>query len=288
MSRRQCCKRFATRKGINRPNEEFHLRLRLSLSLGVWITASLAGGGNMCAAILDSMDVKLTLAMREYCHIVRFPQGWTIPSSKEVAARVIFDANSEYEFRVEGLLTTRFLVGAFVNHTDREDATNRYRVNLSDPTAPALPATREAWEAAAVVPLTRKSIPRGLRQAERAEFKGFQFTKSGADWAGPFEDCRLSPDSAWLVLQSSTPNENLKNTLRTVYKTFWDVFNADTGRRILTIEGTFTGYDDDPGADLEKTGWLTERYFIVPLGQHKERCLVCEFGGRKLQQGAKP
>jgi hypothetical protein len=59
-------------------------------------------------------------------------------------------------------------------------------------------------------------------------------------------------------------------------KLFWDVFNADTGIRLLTIVGTYL--DTDPGDALYMTAWVTERYFIVALGRHRERCLVCVFG----------
>ena len=51
--------------------------------------------------------------------------------------------------------------------------------------------------------------------------------------------------------------------------------------------GTYKGFGNDPDGDFRTAAWLTERYFIVPLGGRHERCLVCEFGARN-QQGAKP
>ena len=59
-------------------------------------------------------------------------------------------------------------------------------------------------------------------------------------------------------------------------KVFFDIFNADTGKKLLTIQGRYES--SDTHGVLSKTAWVTERYFIVPMGEHLERCLVCEFG----------
>ncbi len=124
----------------------------------------------------------------------------------------------------------------------------------------------------------------------RAEFNGFQFIKSGEVWVQPSGDAtRLSPDQAWLVLQSRARKGERGPT-----RMFLDVFNADTGGKVLKFEGTYSNtigssvYSIDPDDYLAQTAWLTERYFIVPLGEHKERCLVCEFGRGGQQPGAKP
>lgn len=116
-------------------------------------------------------------------------------------------ASSDYEFRVEGVLGTRFLAGAFAPEgRHRYDSTNRYRVDLSDSTAPLLRASEDDWKAAAVVPLVRKSIfiVYGGHPPEYAVFDGRQYSKSGTRWLYPYTASRLSPDSAWLVLQSET------------------------------------------------------------------------------------
>jgi hypothetical protein len=70
-------------------------------------------GASLWASGPDRIDVKLTPAMQEYCHIVQFPQGWSI-QSKDLAGQVLFfNYKAEYEFRIEGLLGTEFLVGGF-------------------------------------------------------------------------------------------------------------------------------------------------------------------------------
>ena len=89
---------------------------------------------------------------------------------------------------------------------------------------------------------------------------------------------RLSPNQAWLVLQSET----VKAPGGQQSRIFFDVFNTASGAKVLTIEGAYTGYGPDTSeAVLSTTGWLTDRYFIVPLGVRIDRLLVCEFGGQR-------
>lgn len=256
------------------------MRNRLCLSIWISLFAPLSAWGQIWAG---HIEVNLTRASRQFCHIIRFPRGWAIQRIDNEGQRLFFDYSSKYEFRVQGLLGTKFLVGGFAESIGtRYDTINRYTVDLSDGTAPVRQADREIWEAAAVVPLTRKSTfpPIGTVPNEtRAEFNGFQFVKSGDTWAQPSDGAtRLSPDQAWLVLQSYSGKGDHGPA-----KVFFEVFNAETGKKALTIEGTYStfSYSYDPDGILSKTAWLTERYFIVPLGKHKERCLVCEFGGRE-------
>jgi hypothetical protein len=150
---------------------------------------------------------------------------------------------------------------------------------------------------AAIVPMYRKSPIRPgpeLGPDEQAEFRGMHFSKTGGGWTYSDDTARLSPDQAWLVLQSYTgtvaDNDEIPDltSLRSLFRryhgrVFCDVFNADTGRKLLTINGSYsTGY---PNAPLHKTAWVTERYFIVPLGEDCERCLVCEFGSVRQKEG---
>lgn len=264
------------------------LHSRAGLPL-LFLTASLSCSLS-AAGTGDSIEVKLTPALLKFCHVVRFPQGWKIQRRDDLGQRLAIGLNhSDYEFRLEGTLSTWFLVGAFrpeIEH--RYDATNRYRVNLSDPTAPVLRVSTKDWNTATVLPLVRKFQAFGpLTNEQQVVFNKFRFTKSGVRWSSPSGVSRLSPDSAWLVLQSLTDAGTSKLTQRSLYKVFLDVFNADTGEKLLTIEGTYSGYDHDPGGSLATTAWLTERYFIVPLGEHRERCLVCEFAAHS-RQGAQP
>lgn len=257
-----------------------------TLAAATSLACYLAGAG-----FEDFIDVKLTPAVKEHCHVVRFPQGWKMQGADQNGQKLMVTYRaSDYEFRVLGTLSTWFLVGAFTPQVaSRPDATNRYRVNLSDPTASALPATDEDWNAATVLPLVRKYLPiRPRKEDDPVVFNGFRFTKSGDRWASPGSISRLSPDSAWLVLSSVTDAGTTRFGLLSSYKVFLDVFSADTGEKVLTIAGTYSGLGFDPFGCLAKTAWLTERYFILPLGEHRDRCLVCEFGARSRGQRSKP
>ncbi len=247
----------------------------LFVPVALLLACSLAMAGIF--ADYDFIDLKMTPAMREDCHIVRFPNGWRIRGVDVNGSRIEIDnANSDFEFRVEGPLETWFLVGAFQTWGR---AANHYRVNLSDPAAPVLAAREQDWDAATPLPFVHKPVPPfDFYDKYPIKFNGFQFMRSGAHWS--ISPARLSPDSAWLILQSET--NVTTSPYKYVYRVFFDVFNADTGRKAFTIEAKYQGVSV-PDVCLRTTAWLTERYFIIALGKHRERCLVCDFGARRKQ-----
>jgi hypothetical protein len=221
--------------------------------------------------------------------ILRFPRGWVIQRFDEVGQRLSFDSYAgEYEFRVEGLLSTEFLVAGLVEPQERYYTLNFYKVDLSDAGATPTPANRGAWEDATALPLIRKSgspawpsPPEGKPYA----FHGFQFAKRGEIWAQPSDKAMLlSPDQRWLVLLSRERDTDGSPT-----RVFLDVFEAETGNKLLSIDGTYSSsVGADPDGILTKAAWLTERYFLVPLGKYKERCLVCEFSRDPNRKVANP
>jgi hypothetical protein len=235
----------------------------------------------------DRVELNVTAAMREYCHIVRFPQGWTLPPA-DLLNR--YNYNGEYEFRVQGESSSRFLIGGFVGNTyARSFTTNRYDVNLSDPKAPVLPASDAAWEASTPVSIVRDvTFPPAVRASQMSKLDGFQHLKSGEILAGG----SLSPDRTWLVLSSWSGRADSSESPVSFAcfpfgcrgKMFFDVFNMDTAKKLLTIVGSYLSPSPD---SLLPTGpgWVTERYFVIPLGEHREQCLVCEFGRGR---GTKP
>jgi hypothetical protein len=265
------------------------MRRRFGISL--LIVVGLAAEGNAWAQF-DDFEATLPTAARAFCHVIRFPQGWVFPRfDKEVGQRLFFGSpSSEYEFRVEGVLSTKFLVRGFTEFVARKYYTsNQYEIDLSDATAPVLAAGPKAWDASAVVPLARNSgiLPGGEPvEGKPFEFHGYQFAKSGAIWAQSYRGATLlSPDQAWLVLQS---RDRISES--GPLKVFFDFFNAETGQKLFTIAGTFSSLHNGAYPEsgvLAKTGWLTERYFIVPLGKTIERCLVCDFGKRNGEKGTK-
>ena len=149
---------------------------------------------------LGRLEIKLTPVASEYCHVIRFPKGWSVPRQDKNGQPLLFDYASEYEFRVEGVLSTRFLVGGYTRLGQRYYTFERYKVDLSDRSAPIVAASPAAWNAAAVIPLIEKSIfpPVGTATGEAIDFHGFRFAKSGEFWVQPASDAsRLSPHQTW-------------------------------------------------------------------------------------------
>jgi hypothetical protein len=69
-------------------------------------------------------------------------------------------------------------------------------------------------------------------------------------------------------------------------KIFFDVYGVDAGKKVITIAGSYSS--GNPSHELGGTGWLTERYFIVPFGDPNDRFMICEFSGRRGLEGVKP
>jgi hypothetical protein len=99
----------------------------------------------------------------------------------------------------------------------------------------------------------------------------------------------VSPDGAWLVLLSTSPaTKNGEYDPYGTSKVFYDFYNADTGQKVFTIEGTFSSIAGvDAGGAVGQAGWLTERYFIAQLGKKIERCLVCDLGHKNASDRLK-
>src|ERR1700682_4401463 len=72
--------------------------------------------------------VAVTPAIQEYCHLIRFPETWRIPEVNEGGQALFYDYSDQYQFRVVGLLGTKFLVAGRVMLTDRRYYTfNKYQ-----------------------------------------------------------------------------------------------------------------------------------------------------------------
>jgi hypothetical protein len=243
----------------------------------------------LCAAPAKGdgrVAVKLKPAMKEYCHMVRFPQGWTISRfSPDGNFPLSITHSSDYEFRVRGLLGTAFLVAGVTRYSPELQwyTTNKYLVDLSDPKFIPHAIDNEAWSAATTVPMSRKDIARGAPRPSgpTIEFQGHLFAKSGMHWS--IYPSRLSPDGTILVLQSWRNNGTYKAEDvpfgavhgRQKGQLFWDIFLAEKGKKLFTIVGS--SLDADPDGILDLTAWVTERYLIIELGERKQQCLVCEF-----------
>jgi hypothetical protein len=230
------------------------------------------------------VEVTVTPSIQEYCHVVLFPQGWKVREwSPDYPHFLNYVYDQDYEFRIPGLLETTFLVAGYIP-IYRAYTTNKYRVDLADPKANARSVTEREWESGTKVRDTRLDDVRRApipAQDRPYSFRGFLLDKTGRIWLGA--ESRLSPDGTWIVLLSMTGEVGHRDespmpymTGRDQGKLFFDVFNADTGKKVITIVATYL--DVFPDSAIDRAMWVTERYFIVPLGKHRERCLVCDFG----------
>jgi hypothetical protein len=230
------------------------------------------------ATAANAVDLGLNAAAREYCHILRFPLGWQ-------PAKPTFRLGDDYEFRVPGLQGTKFLIRAMQQLANRYYSGNLYEADFSDPKGIAQPATEEAWQSGTVVNWQHWAT---VELGRYIDSLGFQFKKTGKNEGGWL----LSPGRALLVVESwsgilgrcggnndtgpgavFSPCIDLRGPHGSLY---FDVYNADTGNRLITLTAKFSKIL--PEEDFLKTGWVTERYFAIPLDEKRERCLVCEFG----------
>jgi hypothetical protein len=197
---------------------------------------------------------------------------------EKASSRAPFGSDfGQFEFRVERPSSLEFLVGGFIEILPpRHYTTDHYRVDLSGARTAVQPVDQTTWERAMVVPFFQKGAfaPGGARKDAALEFHGYRFDRTGEFWEEPDEDAsRISPNAIWLVLQS-------RDLVRgeEFAKLYFDAFEVQTGKKIVTIEGSLTKPGDYLDDALSKTGWVTDRYFIVPLGKGIDRILVCDFG----------
>jgi hypothetical protein len=144
----------------------------------------------------DGVDVRITPAIQEYCHIVRFSQAWTIQpyiKNNDVLRTVTpldYTYWSDYEFRIPGVLGTRFLVRGVdmsLNKGHYNYTKNVYGLDLSDPGSVPRPATEQEWEGGIEIADSRDSDRKTfanlhqifLTNAQPLPFHGFHFVKSG-------------------------------------------------------------------------------------------------------------
>ncbi len=122
-------------------------RATLLVAIGILACADTSAQGKV--------EVEVTPAIQEYCHIVTFPQGWKVREwSPDYPHYLHYVYEQDYEFRIPGLLETTFLVAGFMP-IDHAYTTNKYLVDLADAKAIARPATQQEWDSGTKVRDTR-------------------------------------------------------------------------------------------------------------------------------------
>jgi hypothetical protein len=234
----------------------------------------------------DWVKVKLDAPTRQYCHEVRFPLGWQIPDQVGMRPVPRYDfQRGSYEFRVLDLPGSKFLVRGFIPFLNNRDyTTNLYSVDLSDRAGLAQPAAEEEWSSARPVQPESRN---GDEIRKYLKSLGFPFTGSGDHEKGG----SLSPDRAVFIRfswkgtlgccgGSDVPGDltpHLAIGRNPHGKLFFDAYSTGTGKKLVTVAASFSIIlPEDVNA-----GWVTGRYFFIPLDDRRARCLVCEFGNTR-------
>jgi len=119
-------------------------------------------GWLLCAGIAfarDPLEFRLTPAVRQYCQLVRFAQGWRSPISGELGVNWEFNYAKDYEFRSVAGRATQVLVAGLIEvgyKAPNVYTLNKYALDLAHPTTSVRAATDAEWQAGAVIPPGRK------------------------------------------------------------------------------------------------------------------------------------
>jgi hypothetical protein len=224
----------------------------------------------------------------DHCREIHFPGAWK-PTKGNHFAR--FDFGSPYEFKKTAAITQEYLIaavdGGFL-HPPRDYSPNKFWVNLES--GKVRRATEAEWDSGVLVrqsfpakgPFFETETEKGTHSQDGVLFKGKLFRKSGPQWSLSAEDGRISPDGKWIAVQSwegrDYHNGDIIAPLGGPGKFFIDLYDVSSGRRFAQVDGAVRGTLCADGI-LDLTFWLESRYFIVQLGSHLERMLVCEVPG---------
>jgi hypothetical protein len=237
----------------------------------------------------DVVNLDLNATAREYCRVLRFPAGWKMPIYFEpdgfhVVPLSKFALSDDFEFRVPGLQGTKFLVRGVEKLSSKYYTSNIYEADFADPSGAAQPVGEEQWNSGTPVPWHVREQARDL--LTKIKSLGFAFKPTGRDES----EVRLSPDSGAIIVQSYSGTLGRCGgddiplgvfptciDIRGPHgKLFFDVYNTETGRKLITLTAKFSRIF--PNEVFSRTGFVTERYFLIPLDEKREKCLICEFG----------
>ncbi len=220
------------------------------------------------------------VAGAEHCREVHFPGGWRPTKSMKKAYVDHFLFGYPYEFRKAAVGPQEYLVAAVDQiGSHRDYSPDKFWINLRS--GKVRSATQTEWESGQLVPQSSHIKGRSYepKTEEGVLLEGKLFRKSGPQWPIPGEHARVSPDEKWLAVQSwegqDYRNGDIFAPRGKPGKFFIDLYEVSSDRRLVAVEGEHRGSlrADVP---LTVTFWLESRYFIVPLGSHLERMLVCE------------
>jgi hypothetical protein len=224
-----------------------------------------------------SLEIDISAENQPYCHQISFPTAW-LPDSRSGIV-------DDYSFR-SGAGDGEILVAGFL--FGEPPSPTKYRVDLTR-AAPPVPAEDRAWDTAKILLWERTGIlwrdapatePAKFDERvgqpsespwayaiklDKVKFRGKVFQKTGESWSAAAT--RVSPDQAWIVLQSFTRPD----------KVFYDVYSVSSGTKVATLTGRMVGAAEP---NIDRTGWLANGYFLIPTGPKFEGSVVCQFSGK--------
>lgn len=221
-------------------------------------------------------SVRASLASaRDYCTEVGFPEVWQYSNGTR-------DHDSELQFRrIPG--TLRFPVAGLGGEYN-DFSLNTFVLDLS--ASPRVERVDPAvWQAAEEIP----RVPDPMSERDRAWnaglifWRGKQYKPSGSRGITPYDTVVPSPDQKFLVFQSVDPGwfqvKQLPGPTTDPENGtgYVDVYQADSAKRLATIELPYTG---GTSTFANSTRWLTDRLLAVRADGRDRSVVICRFPDR--------
>src|SRR5579859_4690384 len=172
--------------------KRYSKRIRAFLVTALLFAGTLAGG--------DVVEVTRDAAVKEFCHVVRFPGGWHMPlfvQNQDGGQLLLgkFGLGDDYEFRVVVPMDgTHFLVRGAEDIVRKFYTPEIYEIDLSDPVAIARPISEGVWNSATVVPLHRDTFADGDLVWSTLKKNGkFDDIKQSGENPDPYNAMHVSP-----------------------------------------------------------------------------------------------
>ena len=246
--------------------------------------------------LAESISATVTMG-QSFCHVARFPGGWSVPREIKAAGWDHFGLDfGKLEFRATEADTQDFLVGVYQTYRNAprpEDySPNKFWVDMRHG-GRARAATEQEWNAGFRLGALSKAYsemsfaPDPPKDTEDLVFKGRSFKKSGTLWVTAFNLTRVSQDGQWLMVHSMDGTRREKRgggngdmwVLRDDifiphHGTFFlDIYRFATAQKVIAIRASIRGDVYSPG---DVAVWLQSRYFVAPIQAHYKELLVCD------------
>lgn len=264
----------------------------LTATLSTWL--ALVSGLQADTYQLD----RLNGAAAERCRLVRFPGPWQPPGTGLGFGPRIDIVLHELQFSTVGDSGTVFVAAVAKVPPFKIDpvhySANRFRLDLGAPGEAVRPVPEAEWPATAPRPLHRYTNINRFGNRDRnlptLPHASTQFARTGRQFMGcTGGSMRLSPQEGLLAALSYTGSASGETVFGAVPlpplpwsgprgRFYVDLYDVASGRVLVQLAGRYRG--GEPTGASCAAGWLSERFFLLPLGDRLDLCLVCDFGDR--------